>query len=201
MESHGLKYAARYFGLSSPDRYGRRRTDILTWTMNLRHLSNMRSTMCGRPGLEYAPFPSSFHLAQMVPCSYGTVTRIGAAAKIELLLVREYLRQKHSLRSHRGCADYGRYTDMFFAGSRADCPRRRRILYPSLMITKGISPATTSSRSSRDAPYSYRQRLALKRRCVRRRMKRLARIWMPSVVAEDLDQLFYGYLGIQRTVQ
>ena len=41
--------------------------------------------------------PPSFHLTQMVPCSYGTVTRIGSAARIELLLVREYLRQKHSL--------------------------------------------------------------------------------------------------------
>jgi DNA polymerase elongation subunit (family B) len=146
MESHGLKYAARYFGVSSPDRVmvdGDRITQ--TWdedpeTLVRYALDDVRETA----RLSALLSPPSFHLAKMVPCSYGTVTRIGSALRIELMLVREYLRQKHSLpQPVPGAQTGGGYTDMFYCGVLGPVVHADvESLYPSLMIARGIAPAS-----------------------------------------------------------
>lgn len=88
--------------------------------------------------------PSSFYLTQMVPLSYGTIVRTGSAVKIESLLVREYLRQKHSLpRPERGAQTTGGYADLYMTGIfdnvvLADVES----LYPSIILEKSIVPAT-----------------------------------------------------------
>lgn len=88
--------------------------------------------------------PSSFYLTQMVPLSYGTIVRTGSAMKIESLLIREYLRQKHSLpRPERGAQTTGGYADLYMTGIfekvvLADVES----LYPSIILEKSITPAT-----------------------------------------------------------
>jgi DNA polymerase elongation subunit (family B) len=146
MESHGLKYAARYFGLSSPDRVivdGDRIAQ--TWdedpdTLVRYAMDDVRETA----RLSALLSPPSFHLTRMVPCSYGTVTRIGSAARIELLLVREYLRSKHSLpQPATGTQTGGGYTDMFYTGVLGPVVHADvESLYPSLMIARNIAPAS-----------------------------------------------------------
>lgn len=146
MESHGLKYAARYFGLSSPDRVmvdGDRIAQ--TWDedpdMLVRYaMDDVRETA----RLSALLSPPSFHLTKMVPCSYGTVTRIGSALRIELMLVREYLRQKHALpQPVPGTQTGGGYTDVFYSGVLGPIVHADvESLYPSLMIARGIAPAS-----------------------------------------------------------
>jgi DNA polymerase, archaea type len=146
MESHGLKYAARYFGVSSPDRVmvdGDRIAQ--TWdedpeTLVRYAMDDVRETA----RLSALLSPPSFHLAKMVPCSYGTVTRIGSAMRIELLLVREYLRQKHSLpQPMPGTPTGGGYTDMFYSGVLGPIVHADvESLYPSLMVARAIAPAS-----------------------------------------------------------
>ncbi|HEX9615102.1 MAG TPA: 3'-5' exonuclease, partial [Bacteroidota bacterium] len=61
--------------------------------------------------------PSSFYMAQMVPMSLGVIAHGGSASKIESLMVREYLRRKHSLpRPEQGTQTTGGYADILFTG-------------------------------------------------------------------------------------
>ncbi|MBK7260306.1 MAG: DNA polymerase [Ignavibacteriae bacterium] len=146
MESHGLKYAARYFGVSSPDRVmvdGDRIAQ--TWdedpdTLVRYALDDVHETA----RLSALLSPPSFHLTKMVPCSYGTVTRLGSALRIEHMLVREYLRQKHSLpQPVPGTQTGGGYTDIFYSGVLGPIVHADvESLYPSLMIARGIAPAS-----------------------------------------------------------
>lgn len=204
MESHGLKYVARYFGLASPDRVmveGER----ISWTWDNEPetlveyaLDDVRETR----GLSTLLSPSSFHLAQMLPCSYGTVTRIGAAAKIELLLVREYLRLKHSLpQSSLGAQTTGGYTDMFYAGVLGPIVHADvESLYPSLMITEGISPASDKLGVFNEMlRILTEQRLALKQQMREAEDETIrARLDAHQSSLKILINSFYGYLGYSR---
>jgi DNA polymerase elongation subunit (family B) len=146
MESYGLKYAARFFGLAAPDR-PMVQGDRISW-----HWDNDP-----KPLMEYALEDvretgalsghlsgSSFYLTQMLPFPYGSVARMGAAGKIESLFVREYLRLKHALpRPRQGAQTSGGYTDLFLTGVvgpvvHADVES----LYPSIMLSKAICPAS-----------------------------------------------------------
>ena len=75
---------------------------------------------------------------------YGQVARTGPAAKIEALLVREYLRQRYALpRRQRGGQMAGGYTDVFVTGVvgpivYADVES----LYPSIMLNYNVRPRT-----------------------------------------------------------
>ncbi len=206
MESHGLKYAARYFGLTSPDRViveGER----ISWTWDnepetlVRYaLDDVRETR----GLSTLLSPSSFHLARMLPCSYGTVTRIGAATKIELLLVREYLRQKHSLpQATTGAQTTGGYTDLFFVGVLGPIVHADvESLYPSIMITRNISPASdTLGVFSELLGILTRQRLTLKQR-MHKAENETDRTHLDAQQSslKILINSFYGYLGYSRAL-
>jgi len=88
--------------------------------------------------------PSHFHLTQMCPLSFGAVTRTGSASKIELLLLREYVRQKHSVpRPQLGSQTTGGYADIFLIGLiphviHADIES----LYPSIMLKDEVKPSS-----------------------------------------------------------
>jgi DNA polymerase elongation subunit (family B) len=92
--------------------------------------------------------PSYVVLAQFCPLPFGTVTRSGSAQKIESLLVREYLRQKHSVpRATRGSHATGGYAALFHTGvidsvTYADVES----LYPSIMVRRSIGPASDELR-------------------------------------------------------
>jgi DNA polymerase elongation subunit (family B) len=80
----------------------------------------------------------------MLPMSYGKVARTGPAAKIEALLVREYLRQRHALpRPQRGNQLRGGYTDIFVTGVLSPVVYADvESLYPSIMLQYDVRPGT-----------------------------------------------------------
>src|SRR3990172_5861076 len=99
MESHGLKYAAKYFNISPPDRTYIE-GDKISWywdnepeTLKKYALDDVRETR----GLSEKLSGSTFYMTQMLPFNYGTVARLGSAAKIEAMFLREYIKQRHSI--------------------------------------------------------------------------------------------------------
>lgn len=146
MESHGLKYAARYFGIASADR-----TYIpgekISWywdhepeTLKKYALDDVIET--GQLGTILSG--SSFYLTSLLPYNYGNVVRMGSAAKIESLMVREYLHRKHSLpRPSAGLQTTGGYTNIYYTGVLGPILHVDvESLYPSIMIVNAISPAS-----------------------------------------------------------
>jgi DNA polymerase elongation subunit (family B) len=206
MESYGLKYAARYFGLSTPDRVYVE-GDRISWTWEhdpdtlLRYaLDDVRETARLSEHLS----PTSFSLAQMLPCSYGVATRMGAASKIELLMVREYLRQKQSLpKPSAGAQTSGGYTDIFLSGVAGPIVHADvESLYPSIMITRGIAPAKDE--------LGVFTRLLTELTTQRLRAKNAMRESSDPIERSRLDAMqsslkilvnsFYGYLGYGRAL-
>jgi len=146
MESHGLKYAAKYFGLSSPDRTyipG----DKISWywdndadSLKKYALEDVIETR----GLSEKLSGSTFYLTQMLPFNYGTVAKLGSAAKIESMFLREYIKQRHSIpKPQKGIQATGGYTDIFYTGVFSPIVHADvESLYPSIMVSKKIKPIT-----------------------------------------------------------
>jgi len=148
MESYGLKYAAKYFGFASSDRVYISGEKI-SWHWDnepevlIKYaLDDVRETRMLSQHLS----PTAFHLAQMGPLSYGTTARLGTAAKIEAMLLREYLRQKTSVpRPTRGVQTTGGYTDLFYTGVLSPVVHVDvESLYPSIIVSEGICPKSDS---------------------------------------------------------
>ena len=144
MESHGLKYAAKYFGIASPTRTYIE-GDKISWywdhdpeILKAYSYDDVRETRLLSDKLS----GSNFYVTQMLPFNYGTVAKLGSAAKIESLFMREYLRQRASIpKPTKGIQTSGGYTDIFYTGIfetivHADVES----LYPSIMLSKNIYP-------------------------------------------------------------
>ncbi|MBI3005551.1 MAG: DNA polymerase [Ignavibacteriales bacterium] len=86
--------------------------------------------------------PSNFYLAQMCPFNYGTLTGLGSSARLESLMVREYLRQKHSIpQAKKGTQTVGGYTDIFVTGVLHNVLQSDvESLYPSIIISNNLKP-------------------------------------------------------------
>jgi DNA polymerase elongation subunit (family B) len=146
MESHSLKYAAKYFGLSSPDRTyipG----DKISWfwdnepeTVKKYALGDVNETR----GLSDRLSGSTFYLTQMLPFNYGTIAKLGSAAKIESIFLREYIKRRHSIpKPQKGVQTTGGYTDIFYTGVFSPIVHADvESLYPSIMLSKQIKPIT-----------------------------------------------------------
>ena len=206
MESHGLKYAAKYFGLSSPDRtYIPGEKISWHWDHDVQSLldyalDDVRETR----GLSDHLSGTSFYLSQMVPFNYGTVSRSGSATKIESLLVRTYLREKHSLpRPSTGTQTTGGYTDIFVIGIIGPVLHVDvESLYPSIMISKNILPAS----DVKNVFQTLLQSLTSLRLDTKRKMKNCtdgeerSRLDASQSSLKILINSFYGYLGYSRGV-
>lgn len=144
LEGHGLKAAARHFGLVRPGRtyldgaeisaVFRRDPDML-----MRYAQDdVRET----EALSRLLSPSAFVQAQMAPLAYQNIGVRGNAAKIDALLVREYLRQGHSLPAPDKARPFaGGYADMYVQGVVRNVHHVDvRSLYPSLMLARRIQP-------------------------------------------------------------
>ncbi|MEW6511520.1 MAG: DNA polymerase domain-containing protein [Bacteroidota bacterium] len=206
MESYGLKYAARHFGLAASDRVyipG----DRIAW-----HWDNDPKTLIDyamddieeTAALSAHLSASSFYLTQMLPFQYGTVARMGAAGKIEGLLVREYLRQKHALpRPRPGEQTTGGYTDVFLVGALGPVVHADvESLYPSIMLADAIAPSTDD--------LGVFLRLLKDLTAMRLSTKRDMEAAGDPVARSKLDAMqsslkilinsFYGYLGYSRAL-
>ena len=206
MESYGLKYAARYFGFASPDRTYIEGSRI-SWHWDndaaplLRYaLDDVRETRMLSEHLG----GSTFFLTQMLPIPYGTVVRMGAAQKIESLMVREYLRRKRALPGRgQGVQTTGGYTDIFVTGVpgpiiHADVES----LYPSIMLQSRIAPSSDT--------LGVFQELLRELTSMRLAAKKQMRAAGEPAMRSRLDALqssykilinsFYGYLGYSRAL-
>ncbi|MEI6847677.1 MAG: DNA polymerase domain-containing protein [Chlorobiaceae bacterium] len=144
LQSYGLKAVAKHFGFASPDRtYVDYKEIAGLWENNHEKLlayalDDVRETRA----LSSLLSGSNFYLSQMLPYSYAMTARIGQAAKIEVLFVREYLRLKHSIpKPSSGQQHSGGYTEIFLKGILgpiiyADVES----LYPSIMLAYDICP-------------------------------------------------------------
>lgn len=148
LESYSLKYLAQHFGFASENRTyipGNR----ISWywdnepnTLVAYALDDVRETRMLSEHLS----PSYFYLSQIVPLPYSTITRAGSTVKIESLLLREYLRLRHSVpKPTPGAQTSGGYSDIFMTGLLSDVVHADvESLYPSIIISKQIKPCYDS---------------------------------------------------------
>ena len=150
MQSYGLKAVAKHFGFASPDRTYVDYKDIAAlWQNNHEKLlayalDDVRETRA----LSSLLSGSNFFLAQMLPYTYAMTSRIGQAAKIEVLLVREYLRRKQSIpKPTSGQQHSGGYTEVFLKGILGPIVYADvESLYPSIMLSYNICPQSDDLR-------------------------------------------------------
>lgn len=144
MPSYGLKTAAKYFGLASEDRtYVDGRSIPQLWRSDPDRLVRYATDdVLETERLARRLSGSSFYLTQIVPMPYGQASRTGPASKIELLFVREYLRQRRALPSSEvGSQSAGGYTDIFFTGVTGPIVYADvESLYPSIMLNYDVKP-------------------------------------------------------------
>ena len=144
MQSYGLKAVAKHFGFASPDRTYVDYKDIaFLWKNNHEKLlayalDDVRETRA----LSSLLSGSNFYLTQMLPYTYAMTSRIGQAAKIEVLFVREYLRRKQSIpKPSTGQQQSGGYTEVFLKGILGPIVYADvESLYPSIMLSYNICP-------------------------------------------------------------
>ncbi len=150
MQSYGLKAVAKHFGFASPDRIYIDYNDIASlWESNHEKLlayalDDVRETRA----LSSMLSGSNFYLSQMLPYTYAMTSRIGQAAKIEVLFVREYLRRKHSIpKPSSGQQHSGGYTEVFLKGILGPIVYADvESLYPSIMLSYNICPKSDELR-------------------------------------------------------
>lgn len=148
LDSYGLKYAARHFGVAAPERTyidGAKITDA--WTNDRENLlkyalDDVRETRA----LSAILSPSWFYQTQIVPFGYQNCMVRGNATRIDTLFAAEYLKAGHALPApERGRSFAGALTRAFDAGvfERVDhCDVRS--LYPSVILSEGWVPARDS---------------------------------------------------------
>jgi DNA polymerase, archaea type len=206
MEQYGLKYAAQYFGLSASHRvyldgdripwyWHNEPETLITYAQHDTYEAGQLSAVLA---------PTSFYLTQMVPATFSAVARMGAAAKIELLLLREYLRRKHSLPQQReGEQTTGGYTDMFFTGVLGPVLHVDvESLYPSIMITKGIYPAVDQLHIFSSILRELKDRRIAAKHAARAALDNDERVRLDAMQSslKVLINSFYGYLGYSRAL-
>ncbi len=202
MEGHGLKTVARHLGVAAPNRTvldGRQIADAFRTRHDdfLRYAADdIRETAAITPILLAAPFAQS----QLLPFPLESVCVRGNASKIEALLLREYLRARHSLPAPEPPRTFeGGYTDLFFEGlARHVHHCDVRSLYPSLLLREGRNPRY-------DSLGIFLQLLSHLRDFRIEAKKRARDPSLPPAAANRWDALqttfkilinsFYGYLG------
>ncbi len=206
MESYGLKYAAQYFGLAAADR-----TYIpgekISWywdnepaTLARYSLDDVRETAALSAHLS----GSAFYLTQMLPYGYGAVSRMGAASKIESLIVREYLRRKHALpRPRQGAQTTGGYTDIFLTGVLGPVVHADvESLYPSIMLGNAIAPSSDDLGVFLGLLRDLTTMRLETKRAMQREKEPVERSRLDAMQSsfKILINSFYGYLGYNRAL-
>jgi len=204
LEHYGLRYLSQYFGFSTKSPPAITNEQIASAWADQPNLVLAQALQDCRDirALSDHLSPSYFFQARMVPLSYEAVVRGGSAAKIELMILREYIRQKHSVpKPEAGAQRTGAYTDVFITGIvenilHADIES----LYPSIMLTQEIKPAS-------DELGAF-QRLLLSLTTSRLDAKRRMNLSKNENERGALDAFqsslkvlinsFYGYLGYPR---
>lgn len=206
LESYGLKQAAQHFGFAKQDRIYIK-SDRISWYWDHEPDLLMRYALDDvdeTRQLSEMLSPSAFYLTQMLPFNYGTAASIGSSAKIESLLLREYLRARQSIpKPDTGIQTSGGYTDIFSTGVLGPIVDVDvESLYPSIMLSEKIIPRSESLGIF----------LPLLEDLTRQRFdaKRMMKASTDTVTRARYDALqssfkilinsFYGYLGYNRAL-
>ncbi|MGH7880174.1 MAG: 3'-5' exonuclease, partial [Candidatus Binataceae bacterium] len=144
LEGFGLKELARHFGVARPGRvyldaarvshyFDNDPDELMAYALDdAREAGALAATLA----------PSYFVQAQIFPYSYQNVIIRGNATKIDALLMRAYLRQRHSIPAPNEPSEVaGGYTEMRRCGvARNVLHCDVTSLYPSLMLEGGHAP-------------------------------------------------------------
>ncbi len=144
LESHGLKYAASYFKVSGPDRVfikGSEISDVFERDPDLvlrYSLDDVRET----GALANILARSVFIQAGMLPMGYQAACVRGNGAKIDALMMREYIKAGCALPDQEKPREFqGGCTDIFMKGVIENVHHcDARSLYPSIMLSRKIAP-------------------------------------------------------------
>ena len=206
MESYGLKYAARFFGLSSAGRTYIE-GDKITWywdndpqTLLAYAFDDVREA--GALSTHLAG--SAFYLSRLVPMTLGTIVRGGSASKIESLLLRAYLHARMALpRPEAGTQTTGGYTDLFLTGLvgpvvHADVES----LYPAIMLSQRIQPSTDHAGVFLQLLEELTAMRIDAKRAMQASKEQRERSRLDAVQSsfKILINSFYGYLGYSRAL-
>ncbi len=200
LSSYGLKECARVFGIACEGRieiphekiaevWGRDPERVKTYALQdvieTRRLSELVS-------------PAEFFLTEMIPDSYSSVATTGTGEKINSILLREYLRQGRAIpRPQLPREVPGGYTEVRMTGlinRVVKCDVES--LYPSLMITHCIAPASDKLGIFIPALYELtRRRIDAKGRAKASAGQERAYWDGLQSSFKTLINSFYGYLG------
>ncbi|NNE36063.1 MAG: DNA polymerase [Rhodothermales bacterium] len=206
LPGYGLKAVARHFGFAAPQRVYIPGDQIsATWTQDpqrvleyamddVRETGKIARHLCG----------SSFYLSQMLPMNYQDVARTGPGIKIETLMIREYLRKRHSVPAAREIGEVtGAYTDVFVTGVAGPIVYADvESLYPSIMLQHEIRPSTdTLNVFSRLLDTLTQLRFSTKEEMQRAPDRRHQdELDARQSSYKTLINAFYGYLGFGRAL-
>ncbi|HLP15761.1 MAG TPA: DNA polymerase domain-containing protein [Bacteroidota bacterium] len=144
MEGYTLKHCAQFFNLASANRR-HIHEDRVAWywenepdTLEAFASDNAVETRA----LSDLLLVPTFYLAQMLPFNFGTLAKLGPAAKIESIFLRAYIRRRHSLpKPKHGSQEAGAYADVFATGVFGPIVHAEiESLYPSVMLAHTIRP-------------------------------------------------------------
>jgi DNA polymerase elongation subunit (family B) len=146
LPSFGLKDLARHFGLAARDRTY---LDPAAIPRAFRECPDELMAYAADDALETLGLaavlaPPYFAQTQVVPFDYQATALRGAAAKIDALLVREYVQRRHAIPLPGPMAPVGGgHTAILQQGvARPVWHADVTSLYPSIMLTAGIAPAS-----------------------------------------------------------
>jgi DNA polymerase elongation subunit (family B) len=146
LPSFGLKDIARHLGVSAPQRTYVDAADI---SREFREAPDRLMAYALDDVLETLAVaeilaPPYFAQAQVVPFDYQSTILRGAAAKIDALLMREYLHRRRAVPLPRAGAEVGGALVAVFRQGVARPVLHVDVtsLYPSLMLARGIAPAS-----------------------------------------------------------
>ncbi|MBI2218558.1 MAG: DNA polymerase II [Candidatus Rokubacteria bacterium] len=146
LPSFGLKDIARHLGLAAGDRTyvdAGRIAEALRDAPD-RLMAYAADDACETLGVSARFSPPYFAQAQLVPFDYQSTVLRGAAAKIDALLMRDYLRRGHAVPLPQAPAPVGGgHVAIFHQGvARPVLHVDVTSLYPSVMLAHGIAPAS-----------------------------------------------------------
>jgi DNA polymerase elongation subunit (family B) len=146
LPSFGLKEIARHFNVAAPDRTY---VDPATISREFEERPDRLMAYALDDAVETLDVsailsPPYFAQAQVVPFDYQSTSLRGAAAKIDALMLREYLHRRQAVPlPHPGAPVGGALVAMFQQGvARPVLHVDVTSLYPSLMLIRSIAPAS-----------------------------------------------------------
>jgi DNA polymerase elongation subunit (family B) len=204
LESYGLKDVARHFGIAAPARTYLAPEDIprIFREDPARLMAYARDDVLETLGISAILSPPYFAQAQMLPYDYQTTVLRGNATKIDALLMREYLHRRQAIPGPgRGRGVAGGYTAMFQRGVARDVLHVDvTSLYPSLMLTQGLFPASDRLGVSRSLLRDLREFRVSAKRMAREAAAPDDRVFLNALqqTFKIFINSFYGYLAFSQ---